>query len=116
VVEHLPTFGLVLESKNHWFLQRMPNIAEAFERPSRSAEKIREDPGFGRVICHCEQVSLREIHLACTGPLPATDLDGVRRRTRAMLGRCQGFYCSANVVELCARFMKKSPEALLRVG
>ena len=43
-----------------------------------------------------------EIEAAFTGPLPAGDLGGLKRRTRCMMGRCQGFYCSARVAELAA--------------
>jgi glycerol-3-phosphate dehydrogenase len=68
----------------------MPNIAE---------HRIRDfqQPGYGEIVCHCELVTRREIEAALTGPLPAGDLGGLKRRTRAMMGRCQGFYCSAHV-------------------
>lgn len=57
----------------------------------------------GRIVCHCEHVTEREIADACTGSVPAVDLDGIRRRTRALAGRCQGFFCSAEVCTLAAR-------------
>ncbi len=113
VCENLSDFGIKLERKEQWSPQKMPNIAEAFQRPSQSPERIKEHSGYGRIVCHCEQVSAREIELACEGPLPAKTLDGVRRRTRALLGRCQGFYCLANIVELCTKRMNKSSETLL---
>ncbi len=53
----------------------------------------------GRIVCHCERVTADEIAHAITGPLAANDIDGLRRRTRAIAGRCQGFYCFA---EICA--------------
>ena len=43
-----------------------------------------------------------EILDALAAPLPAADLDGLRRRTRVLMGRCQGFYCGAEVRELLA--------------
>jgi len=52
------------------------------------------------IICHCESVTRGEIEAACEGPLPAVDIGGLKRRTRAMMGRCQGFYCSAQVMAL----------------
>ncbi len=67
----------------------MTNLGEAFPRPYMAG---------GAIICHCERVTGDEIAQACGGPLPAVDLDGVRRRTRALAGRCQGFYCTAAVV------------------
>jgi glycerol-3-phosphate dehydrogenase len=48
-------------------------------------------------VCHCEWTSRGEIEDALAGPLPAVDLDGVRRRTRALMGRCQGFHCLAEI-------------------
>ena len=57
---------------------------------------------YGRILCHCEQVSAGELQDACGGPLGARNLGGLRRRTRAMNGRCQCFYCGATVLALLA--------------
>ena len=80
----------------------MPPLGELQVRPSRDPVLIAADPAYGTVLCHCEQVSRGEVRDACHAPVPATDLGGVRRRTRAMNGRCQGFYCGAEVVALVA--------------
>jgi glycerol-3-phosphate dehydrogenase len=79
---------------------RMPNLGEAGVRPYRDAAAIRVDPEYGRVVCFCERVTRGEIRDAYTSPIPPSDLDGLRRRTRAMNGRCQGFYCGAAVASL----------------
>ncbi|HZT20889.1 MAG TPA: NAD(P)/FAD-dependent oxidoreductase [Dongiaceae bacterium] len=71
----------------------VPNLAEHL--PRRHSR-----PGYGEMVCHCELVTRAEIEEALSGPLPAGDLGGLRRRTRAMMGRCQGFYCSARVAAL----------------
>jgi glycerol-3-phosphate dehydrogenase len=76
---------------------RMPNIGEAFPRPYADAERIADDPEYGTITCFCERVSRGEIRDAFASTIPPRDLDGLRRRTRAMNGRCQGFYCGANV-------------------
>jgi glycerol-3-phosphate dehydrogenase len=73
----------------------VPNLAE--ERPRPYAQ-----PGRTEIVCHCELVTRAEIEAALSGPLPATTLGGLKRRTRCMLGRCQGFYCSRRVLELAA--------------
>jgi glycerol-3-phosphate dehydrogenase len=52
------------------------------------------------VVCHCELVTRREIEAALTGPMAAGSLAGLKRRTRAMMGRCQGFYCSAEIARI----------------
>ncbi len=61
-----------------------------------------QSPGYGEIICHCEMATSREIEAALTGPLPAQDYGGLKRRTRAGMGRCQGFYCNARLAEMTA--------------
>ena len=64
---------------------------------------IRENPMYGRIICRCESVSEGEIVDAIRRPLGAKSLDGVKRRTRAGMGRCQAGFCSPRVMEILAR-------------
>jgi glycerol-3-phosphate dehydrogenase len=79
---------------------RMPNLGEARPRPYQQAELIAADPEYGTLVCHCERVSRGEIRDALASMVPPRNLDGLRRRTRARAGRCQGFYCGAAVREL----------------
>lgn len=72
---------------------RVPNISTEGPRDWQS-------PGHGGVVCHCELVTRREIESALTGPLAAGSLAGLKRRTRVTMGRCQGFYCSAELARL----------------
>ncbi|MFG1933995.1 NAD(P)/FAD-dependent oxidoreductase [Mycobacterium sp. NPDC048908] len=81
---------------------RMPNIGEVGVRPYRDSARIAEDPEYGRIVCFCERVSAGEIRDAFQSLIPPADLDGLRRRTRVMNGRCQGFYCGARTSELLA--------------
>lgn len=55
----------------------------------------------GGVVCHCERVTEREVKTALNEGLRVHSLDGLKRRTRVTMGRCQGFYCSARLSELC---------------
>jgi glycerol-3-phosphate dehydrogenase len=71
----------------------VPNLCETLPRPY-------QQPGEVEIVCHCEQVTRGEIEAALQGPLPAGNIGGLKRRTRCMMGRCQGFYCSARVAEL----------------
>lgn len=75
----------------------MPNLGEAFPRPYQQQDKIAEDPAYGRIVCFCERVTEGEIRDACASVIPPTSLDGLRRRTRVMNGRCQAFFCGAEV-------------------
>ncbi|MFF3499531.1 NAD(P)/FAD-dependent oxidoreductase [Streptomyces sp. NPDC003247] len=79
---------------------RMPNLGEATRRPYQDAGLIARDPAYGTVVCFCERVTEGEIRDACHAPVPARGLDGLRRRTRAMNGRCQGAFCGAAVAAL----------------
>lgn len=74
---------------------QMPNLAEHLPRDWQR-------PGYGEIVCHCEMVTEREIREALDAPLPPGDFGGLKRRTRACMGRCQGFYCGARVAELSA--------------
>lgn len=76
---------------------RMPNLGEAFPRPHAQPELIAADPAYGRIMCFCERVTEGEIRDALASAIPPSDLDGLRRRTRAVLGRCQGFFCGAEI-------------------
>jgi len=68
-------------------------------------EIIKADPSYGRVVCRCENVTEGEILKAIrTNPKPV-NLDGVKRRTRAQMGRCQGGFCSPYIMELLAKEM-----------
>ena len=64
---------------------------------------IRENPAYGQIICRCESVSEGEILDAIHRPLGAKSLDGVKRRVRAGMGRCQGGFCAPRVMEILAR-------------
>jgi len=94
--------GLPLRPKRELPDVRMPNIGEDFPRPYAEQARIAANSDFGRIVCFCERVTRGEILDALAAPIPAADLDGLRRRTRVLMGRCQGFYCGAQVRELLA--------------
>ena len=66
------------------------------------AELIKEKPEYGRIVCRCEQVSEGEILDAIRRPLGAKSLDGVKRRVRAGMGRCQAGFCSPRIMDILA--------------
>lgn len=67
------------------------------------AELIKKNSAYGRIVCRCETVTEGEIIDAIKAPAGARDVDGVKRRTRAGMGRCQGGFCGSKVVEILAR-------------
>ena len=71
-------------------------------------QKIEENPLYGRIICRCESVTEGEIVDAIHGKVPAVNIDAIKRRTRAGMGRCQGGFCQAKVLEILARELEIS--------
>jgi glycerol-3-phosphate dehydrogenase len=81
----------------------MPRLGEASVRPYADAARIAADPAYGEIVCFCERVTRGEIRDAARSTVPPSDLDGLRRRTRVLMGRCQGFFCGAHVARELAR-------------
>jgi glycerol-3-phosphate dehydrogenase len=103
VRDELAAAGLELRESSELPPVRMPYIGEAGARPYEDAARIAEDPEYGRIVCFCERVSRGEIRDAALSPIPPVDLDGLRRRTRVLMGRCQGFFCGAHVPAVFAQ-------------
>jgi glycerol-3-phosphate dehydrogenase len=85
--------------------QRIPEAAWQWPQQPNLAEHLPRDyqkPGYGEIVCHCEMVTRRELDAALNSLLPPGDLGGLKRRTRACMGRCQGFYCGAEVAQISA--------------
>lgn len=112
VADLLASAGLRLKPKAEFQPARMPYIGEAGPRPYQSAASIAANPAYGQIVCHCERVSLGEIVDATQAPIPARTVDGLRRRTRVLQGRCQGFNCHGAVVALLARETGQSASRL----
>jgi glycerol-3-phosphate dehydrogenase len=105
VADDLGSCGLVTAPLVEPVVVRVPDLAElrgpgSRPRPYLDADLIRSDPEYGRIVCHCERVTAGELRDALASPLPPVDLDGLRRRTRALMGRCQGFACGATLTAL----------------
>lgn len=65
-------------------------------------ELIQSNPAYGNIVCRCEMITEGEILDAVRRPLGARTMDGVKRRTRAGMGRCQGGFCAPKVIEILA--------------
>jgi glycerol-3-phosphate dehydrogenase len=78
----------------------MPNLGEAFKRPYQDEKAIAKNGQYGDIICHCERATRGEVMDALDSAIPPTTLGGLGRRTRAGLGRCQGFYCHSELRKL----------------
>ena len=80
------------------------------------AEACRANPDYGRIVCRCEVVTEAEIRDAIRRPVGARSIDGVKRRTRAGMGRCQGGFCSPRVVEILCEELGLSPLEITKSG
>lgn len=77
---------------------------------------IKEKPAYGNIICRCEMVTEGEILDAIKRPLGARSLDGIKRRTRAGMGRCQAGFCTPRSMELLKRELNMSMEEISKSG
>ncbi|MBQ8591216.1 MAG: NAD(P)/FAD-dependent oxidoreductase [Lachnospiraceae bacterium] len=80
------------------------------------AALIQEKPEYGNIICRCEMITEGEIMDAIHRPLGAKSLDGVKRRTRAGMGRCQAGFCSPKTMEILARERGVDPSEITKSG
>lgn len=107
---------LGLEEKENFISTRKgilnPNTLAKEER----AELIRKEPAYGNIICRCEMITEGEILDAIRRPLGARSLDGVKRRTRAGMGRCQSGFCSPRTMEILARELHVNMSDITKSG
>lgn len=89
-------------------------IAGASEEVIQSL--LRKNPAYGNIICRCEMISEGEIMDAIHRPLGARTLDGVKRRTRAGMGRCQAGFCTPKTMEILAREWKVDIASIVKSG
>ena len=105
VVELLRDAGYQLNTRDDFDGTRRPIHFFSSLSTEEKNELIKERPEYAHVICRCETVTEGEIIDAIrTNPKP-TDVDGVKRRTRASMGRCQGGFCTPYIIELLAEEM-----------
>lgn len=110
-------YRLLSPAKNPAFNGRRRGILDPKTLPQEEyARLIKEQPAYGNVICRCETITEGEILDAIRRPLGAKSLDGVKRRVRAGMGRCQAGFCSPKVMEILAREYGISPLQITKSG
>lgn len=77
---------------------------------AEQAEAVRQNPEYGEIICRCETVTKAEIRAAIHNPLGVHTVTGIKNRTRATMGRCQGGYCETRITELIQSEIGIRPE------
>ncbi len=116
VVENL-VGGLVnLEENKSFNGKRKPDYFFKNLSIEEKNKIIKKDPSYGKIVCRCEQVTEGEILRAIRENPPANDIDGVKRRTRSGMGRCQGGFCQPYVLELIAKERNLSVTDITKSG
>lgn len=116
VVELLQAEGLECIPDPHFCPTREPKHAFREGSMAYKNEVISRSPAYGKIVCRCEGISEGEILDAIRSNPPARDLDGVKRRTRAGMGRCQGGFCAPYVMELIAKEQGIALESVTKSG
>jgi len=115
-VELLGGMGLELKEKPDFKDERPIQYHFAEMSDDERAELIKKNPAYGKIICRCETVTEGEIIDAIRRPVGARDIDMVKRRTRAGMGRCQGGFCMPRVAEILARELGIPLEEVTKCG
>ena len=113
VAELLGEAGLDLTEKENYIDSRR-KVHFNKMTPEEKKALIAENSAYGRVICRCETVTEGEILDAIHSPITPVSVDGVKRRTGAGMGRCQGGFCGPRVLDLLARELGVSPLEILQ--
>lgn len=116
VVELLGNQGLALEEKEDWDGTRENTRTFREMTDEEKDVYIKQHPAYGKIVCRCETVSEGEMRDAIKRNPPAYDLDGVKRRTRGGMGRCQGGFCSPYVMKLIAEEQGMAVEQVTKFG
>lgn len=121
-----PAIGMYVEEivinilhpkKKEIYVKERKGIPDVAKLSKDDLEKlINKDRTFANVICRCEMVTEGEILAAIHRPLGATTLDGIKRRVRAGMGRCQSGFCSPKVLKILSRELNKDLESISKFG
>ena len=103
VVEQMLIGGAGFKLKDNFIKTRKGIVKFSEQTREKQAELIKENPLYGNIVCRCETITEAEIMQAIHRPLGAKSVDGVKRRVRAGMGRCQGGFCGPKVLEILAR-------------
>jgi glycerol-3-phosphate dehydrogenase len=94
---------LKADLKDHFISKRKGITKTRFLSAEERDALIKKNPAYGHIVCRCEEISEGEIIDAIHSIIPPTTVDGIKRRVRAGMGRCQGGFCQPLVVQLLAK-------------
>jgi glycerol-3-phosphate dehydrogenase len=116
VADLLKKSGLKL-TENKDFIPIRKGIDNFFTAtPEKQQQLIEENPLYGRIICRCEMITEAEIVKAVHSTIGAKDLDGIKRRVRAGMGRCQSGFCSPKITAILSRELNIPLTSVTKMG
>ncbi|MDR2137407.1 MAG: NAD(P)/FAD-dependent oxidoreductase [Synergistaceae bacterium] len=118
MVRDLVAKRIPLEKKNDFIAERPGFVGTFSELPlEQRADLVASDPEYGEIICRCEKITKKEIRQAIENPLKARTMSSIKYRARALMGRCQGGFCTPRIVRMLRdEYGYKSEDFLLRGG
>lgn len=84
--------------------------------PQMQAELLRENPAYGNAVCRCEGITEGDILAVLDSALPPHSLNGLKKRVRTGMGRCQGGFCTPQILDILSREWKVPPEKIFKSG
>lgn len=108
--------GISLELKEDYTLTREHIVHFRELDTEQKAKLVETETGYGNIVCRCETITEQEIRNAIRRKAGARTVDGVKRRTRAGMGRCQGGFCAPRVMEILAEELNCSIEEITKRG
>jgi len=108
--------GNNVAKKDNWIKTRKGIVNTRKLSDIERDKLIQKNPDYGLIVCRCEEISKGEIIDAIHSVLPATTIDGIKRRVRAGMGRCQGGFCQEHIVEILAKENKLKLEDICKKG
>jgi glycerol-3-phosphate dehydrogenase len=115
-VDLLQEEGLRLEEKSGYnpFLEPFRKFVDCSE--AEMEKRCKEEPGSARIVCRCEQVTEGDILRTLRDPISPGSLNGLKKRLRIGMGRCQGGFCVSRVIELLSKTWRVPPQAIVKSG
>ncbi|WP_269477441.1 NAD(P)/FAD-dependent oxidoreductase [Hominibacterium faecale] len=84
--------------------------------PKLQAKLLKENPAYGNAVCRCEGITEGDILSVLDSPLPPHNLNGLKKRLRTGMGRCQGGFCTPEIIDILSREWGKPPEQIFKSG
>jgi glycerol-3-phosphate dehydrogenase len=117
MVKDMVSRHLNLKEKSAFISERSGGAGFFYElSPEEKADRVSENPDYGEVICRCEQITKKEILDAIDNPLGNKTINGIKYRSRAMMGRCQGGFCLPRIVQILEKEFGYRPKDYLLSG